>query len=291
MHGESAPADISIVHKAFLVLGAFRSDPVLGVSELSRRTGIPRTTVHRIARQLLDEGALSRVGSKFRIGATLFELGNLHFPRKLIQILQPLLDDLQRLTGADVSLLELVGDDVLVTVASRSRKSTSPIANVGRRLPAHCCAGGQVLLAETRSEPPVALAAVTSKTIVDQRSMRRRLASVRHEGVAVEHGEAEEGCTTIAIPVQNRHGRVLGSMMLSGPSTTVDVELATNALLAFGPTFTLAGQRAAIGFFASARPRSLADPYGSVSDSGPVSNIGSTKSDSVSNSVPRRSRG
>jgi DNA-binding IclR family transcriptional regulator len=286
MHGSGAgdptptnplAADVSIVHKAFVVLGAFRNDPVLGVSELSRRTGIPRTTVHRIANQLLDEGALSRVGSKFRIGATLFELGNLHFPRKLIQILQPLLDDLQRVASADVSLLELVRDDVLVTVASRTRKSTSSLANVGRRLPAHCCAGGQVLLADDRAHPPAVLQAMTTKTITDQRAMRRRLDQVRTDGVAVEHGEAEDGSSTLAIPVSNRHGRVLGAVMLSFPTGSIDIDAATNSLLAFGPTFTLAGQRAAIGFFASVRPRPPAAAEPTTAEYGPT--------------TPRRSHG
>ena len=103
--------DLSIVSRTFLLLAAFRDDFILGVSDLSRRTGLPRTTVHRLANQMVEVGALGRVGTKFRVGATLFELGNLHYPQALRDTLQPVLDDLQRSTGGNVSLLELVGSE------------------------------------------------------------------------------------------------------------------------------------------------------------------------------------
>ena len=115
--------DLSIVSRTFLLLAAFRDDFILGVSDLSRRTGLPRTTVHRLANQMVEVGALGRVGTKFRVGATLFELGNLHYPQALRDTLQPVLDDLQRSTGGNVSLLELVGSDVIVIASSRPRRS------------------------------------------------------------------------------------------------------------------------------------------------------------------------
>ena len=80
---------VGLVTRAFEILGAFRSQPVLGVSELARRTGLPRTTVHRLANQLVEVGALGRVNTRFRLGPTLFELGNLHYPPKIRETLQP----------------------------------------------------------------------------------------------------------------------------------------------------------------------------------------------------------
>ena len=70
-----------------------------GVSDLARTTGLPRTTVHRVVNQLVDVGALGRVGTRYRLGPTLVELGNLHYPAKLRDSLDPFLSDLQRLTG------------------------------------------------------------------------------------------------------------------------------------------------------------------------------------------------
>ena len=236
-------ADSSIIGRTFHILGSFRDDFVMGVSELSRRTGLPRTTVHRIANQLVDVGALSRVGTKFRIGPSLFELGNLHYPQRLRDKLQPLLDDLQRLTDGNVSLLELVGSDVIVIAAS-----------LGQRFPAHACAGGQVLLANDRRYIP-RLTSVTADTIVDRTKLRRRLIDIRAAGLGIEHGEAELGWSTIAIPAANRHGRILGAIMLKVETDALNLDTLISTLRSFSHTFTAAGQQAAVGFFASARPR------------------------------------
>lgn len=246
--------DSSIIGRTFQILAAFRDDYVLGVSELARRTGLPRTTVHRLANQLLDVGALSRVGTKFRVGASLFELGNLHYPQRLRDKLQPLLDDLQRMTECNVSLLELVGSDVIVIAAARPRRSRCSISHLGMRFPAHACAGGQVLLANDVRPVPV-LRTVTPDTIVDEVRFRRRLIDVRAAGLGIEHGEAEAGWTSVAIPAVNRHGRILGAIMLKGETETFDLDAMISTLRTFGHTFTAAGQQAAIGFFASARPR------------------------------------
>jgi IclR family transcriptional regulator, acetate operon repressor len=247
--------DPSIVGRAFVILAAFRREPVLGVSELARRTGIPRTSVHRIANQLLDEGALSRVGTKFRIGATLFELGQLHFPQSLREVLQPLLDDLQRMTGHDVALVELVKTDVIVVAIARSRRSRAHLGHLGQRLPAHATAAGQVLLAHGDALPSGPLAALTALTIVDRRRLRQRIAVVKANGVAVEHGESEDGRSSVAMAVLNRHRKVLGAISVSGPMTTFDVDAMTSTLGNFSNTLTAAGRQASVGFFASARPR------------------------------------
>jgi IclR family transcriptional regulator, acetate operon repressor len=250
-------SDQPIVSKAFAILGAFREDFVLGVSEISRRTGMPRTTVHRLANQLLDEGALRRVGSKFRVGPTLLELGQLHFPERLRHILQPVLDDLQRMTNCDVSLLEPIGDEVITIMASRSRRANATSIHVGRRLPVHSCAGGQLLLALGEVRMPTSLSKLTPSTVTSATVLRKRLEAVRASAIAVEHGEGEIGRSSIAVGARNRHGRVLGALMVSGPTTSIDVDLVSSSLQSFSQTFTLVGQKVgAVGFFASARPKS-----------------------------------
>jgi IclR family transcriptional regulator, acetate operon repressor len=253
---EEAPddADASIVGRSFALLRAFRSDAVLGVSDLARRTGLPRTTVHRLANQLYEEGALSRVGTKFRVGPALFELGNLHFPQRLRDTVQPILDDLQRATGSDVSLVELVGKDVIVVATARARRSTARFGHLGQRIPAHACAGGQSLLAQDGKVTPQMLRALTEKTLTDHRKLRRRLTEIQISGIAIEHGEAELDRTTIAVSVMNRHGRILAALMVNAITAGINVDAITNTVTTFSRVLTSAGQEAAIGFFATLQP-------------------------------------
>jgi hypothetical protein len=66
------------------VLGAFRAgDDAVGAAELARRTGLPKSTVHRITGDLVRAGLLERHGRKVRLGLALFEIGQ-RVPRQRV---------------------------------------------------------------------------------------------------------------------------------------------------------------------------------------------------------------
>jgi DNA-binding IclR family transcriptional regulator len=229
----------ALVARTFAVLGAFRDAPVLGVSDLARRTGLPRTTVHRLANQLVDVGALGRVGVRFRLGPTLFELGNLHYPPKIRESVQPFLEDLRQLCGGDVGLLESAGDDVIVIQTARARRSGSTLLRLGVRVPADSCAGGLVLVAFNTTKPT------------------RRQLEILTAGCVVDHGVSERGRTVVAVPVRNRRGRVLGALMVCAPMILGgdDLDRFVHAVTNFAPTVTIAGQSAQVDFLARALPK------------------------------------
>lgn len=52
----------------------------LGVTALADRTGLPKSTVHRVVGQLTDSGLLERVGQRYFIGATVGRWGRSHRP-------------------------------------------------------------------------------------------------------------------------------------------------------------------------------------------------------------------
>lgn len=236
---ENAEEPPAIIARAFQLLGAFRTYPVLGVSELARRTGLPRTTVHRLANQLAEVGALGRVGVRFRLGPTLFELGNLHYPPTIRESVQPFLEDLRQLSGGDVGLLEPVGADVIVIQTARFRRSTSSLLKLGTRVPASSCAGGLVLAAFNTARP------------------NRRQHEILKAGFAVDHGVSEPNRTAVAVPVRNRRGRVLGALMVSAPmiSPGADLDVFVHTITSFSRTVTLAGQVAQVEFLARALPQ------------------------------------
>ena len=69
---------VKSLFKMLEVLEAFSStDPELSVVEIARRSGLPRTTVHRIVDSLRSVGFLEQEASRdrYRLGIKLFELG------------------------------------------------------------------------------------------------------------------------------------------------------------------------------------------------------------------------
>ena len=251
------PSEASLVPRVFAILGAFRDRPVQGASELSRRTGIPRTTVHRLLIQLAEQGALARVGTGYRLGPTMLELGALHYPPRLRDSIDPFLVDLQRLTGGEVALCELVERDVIVIHAVHGRSPGTTRLPLGARLPAHACAAGKVALAHARRLPygrGEDLRAVTARTTTSATALRTQLVEIRRTGLSVERGEAIDGYTSVGAPVTNRHGRVLGALMALVPADRLDLEALGDAVGAVARTLTLAGQTANIDFLARAHP-------------------------------------
>ena len=59
-----------------LLLETFDDDLELTLAELSRRSGLPKSTVHRTVELMVAHGWLQRDGSEYRYGTRMFELGS-----------------------------------------------------------------------------------------------------------------------------------------------------------------------------------------------------------------------
>jgi DNA-binding IclR family transcriptional regulator len=238
----------SVLAKAFAVLGAVAaaSGPV-GPAELSRATGLPKSTAFRLARELTALGALRGGRDGYRIGLRLFELGNRHYPADLRQALQPYLADLCRATGLIVQAGVLDGTDVVYLERYVPRGRGTIRATKQLRIPGNCAAAGKVLLAAAPARRLDAmlgpeLPALTTESITSADRLREQLRRVRRDGYAGEVGEVEPGMASVAVPVLTPGSRTIRSALeLRGP---VD-ELRVDAVLASARVVALAMTRAA----------------------------------------------
>ena len=65
-----------VLEGGFEILAALGSDGTgLGLTELANHTGLAKTTVHRLAEQLVAVGAVQRIGDCYYIGPTIARLG------------------------------------------------------------------------------------------------------------------------------------------------------------------------------------------------------------------------
>src|SRR5690349_20378156 len=91
----------SVTSRALTVLSAFCAEhPHLSLTQLSRRTGLPLATTHRLAAELTAWGALERdTDGSYHIGLRLWEVGSLA-PRGLglREAALPFLEDLYEAT-------------------------------------------------------------------------------------------------------------------------------------------------------------------------------------------------
>jgi DNA-binding IclR family transcriptional regulator len=226
------------VDKAVAILRQFSVDePQLGVSELSRRLGLTRSTVHRLLASLRKGDLIEQDSSshKYRLGRQAVELGyTAIYSDTLLATALPYLYFLSEQVGETVYLAELRGDEVasVLHVLSPSSREHMRWYN---RLPLHSTSTGKVLLAHAGEEEREAalrrnLPSRTEHTITDPDALREELKKVRDQGFAVDFEEHELGINAIAVPVANPQGVVVAALSILGPAYTMTREKASGSL-------------------------------------------------------------
>lgn len=212
------------------MLTAFEpGDDALGVSELARRTGLPKSSVHRLTGHLVAQGLLERHGTRLRLGLKLFEIGQLATrQRGLVDAARPYLADLWEATRNTVHLAVLEGTEVVYLDILRGADAPALPSRIGGRFPAHATAVGKAILAHSpQSVVDTVLAAglgrISQRTITAPGILRRQLAKVRADGLAYDREESGAGVVCTAGPLHDADGSALGAISISGWSNRMRI--------------------------------------------------------------------
>ncbi len=155
MAGNTSNPGASVAGRIFALLDTFdarhRSQRL---SDIARRADIPLPTAHRLLRDLLEWGALTRSDSgAYQIGRRLWDLGLLAAVNTgLREIAEPFLHDIYAATLATVHIAVLDGPNALYLDRVAGHASVQVVSNVGTRLPLHSTGVGKVLLAHQRRD-------------------------------------------------------------------------------------------------------------------------------------------
>jgi DNA-binding IclR family transcriptional regulator len=165
---------VKSAYRALDVLEAMAASGPATLSELSRRLGIPKSSLHGLIHTLTDRGWVAPAdgGTRFRLGLRALQVGT-----------------------------RFVDEDEVV----------SQVAPSLDRLPAHATALGKALLAVRDDDevhrllrPP--LRALTSRTLTDPEALVANLDHTRERGYAVDEGEAADGLRCFAVVVPQAGG-------------------------------------------------------------------------------------
>lgn len=211
------------------VLLAFLDGPsVHGVSALARRLDLSKAVVHRILRTLVERGLVVADDAGYRLGPASGALGARALRESdLRAVALPVLRRLQAATAETTTVSALVpGARVyLDQVVGRSEISMS--VEIGRRFPLHAGSSSTAILAfmpaaaqDTVVSGP--LDRLTDLTVADPTALRDRLDQVRRDGHAHSDGERQRGAGSVAAPVFDVDGAVVGAISVCGPVDRVD---------------------------------------------------------------------
>ncbi len=209
-----------VVARALRLLEAFSDErPTLTLSEISRRSGVPLSTAHRLIAELENWGAVERDGAgRYQVGLRLWEVGALA-PRGpgLRERALPYLEDLCAVTRENVQLAVREDDEIVYVERLAGTRAVGVHIRVGGRWAMTATGVGLVLLAHA---PPDVVERVlegpfprhTPWTLTDPARIRETLAAVRTRGYAVSERQITSDATSVAAPVRDAAGEVVAAL-------------------------------------------------------------------------------
>ncbi|CAG4917021.1 HTH-type transcriptional regulator XynR [Paraburkholderia gardini] len=217
-------------------------EPVLGAPELSKRLGIPRTTVFRLLQTLESLGFLERADRdrNYRLGVAVLRLGFEYLSSlELTDLGLPVIEALRSATGLTSHIVIRDGRDVVFVAKAQSHAPifSSVSVNVGTRLPAHATTHGQVLMGDLTLDdlralyPEPRLERYTPQTPETVEALYERIRDDANRGFAISESSFERGISVVSAPVRNDTGRIVAVITTTIPRHEIDAALLDSGLI------------------------------------------------------------
>lgn len=257
--GKTEPrAGVQSIDRAVAVLRCFGArTPELGISEIARLTELSTSTVHRLLAAMQRNGLVRQVaGRKYALGPLLVQLARSGaFPTTLRDAALETMRDLRDRYDETVAIHELLPSyerAVIDQVESRQELRRT-YTELGTPIPLPLGAPGKVLLAFVpedirRAVLAQPIAQVTPETITDAAALSDQLAEIRDTGHAMSFAERTPGIRTVAAPIFDHTGRVVGCLSISGP----EIRMPRNRMDELAPHIRDAAQEVSARLGASA---------------------------------------
>lgn len=212
---------VAAVDRAFSIIAALEASSMpRNLSEISRATGLYKSTILRLLQSLQGAGYVVRVDdSKYALGPTIMQLG-LAYERAnpLRHLFMPVMQRLVDAGSESPSFhVRQTRNERLCLFRLNSNHSTLDSVHTGDRLPMHRGAAGKVLMA-----------------FDDEPAAGAEMDEIRENYFAVSLGERDKFCAGVAAPVFSQSNRLLGALSFSGPKerfTPADVERMKTTML------------------------------------------------------------
>lgn len=205
-----------------------RSSVGMSLAELAERLEIPVASVHRLLKQLEEEGFVTRspLNRRYFIGPASREIAAASpSPQSALVDAHAAVVAARRETGETVFLAEYVHGRVTCIALEESRRSLRMFVRVGELMPLHAASAARSILAwrdqdEVRSLLMAStLEAYTPKTLTTVADVMQHLEGVRRRGFDVCDAELDPGVWAMAAPIRSSTGEVVASVAVTGPAS------------------------------------------------------------------------
>lgn len=224
---------VQSVDRALAVLEILARDGHAGVSDIAEEMGIHKSTVSRLLGSLVVREMVHQNSErgKYQLGFGILRLassipGRLSLVREARPVLESLAEEFKETVN-----LAVLRSNYAVNVDQAMGPSTLATYDwIGSLTPLHATSSGKILLAALAADErdrilkETGLPSRTPRTITKRDELENQLLDAIRNGYAITKEEFEIGLNSIAVPIYNHTGSVIGAVSISGPAFRFDPE-------------------------------------------------------------------
>jgi DNA-binding IclR family transcriptional regulator len=218
------------IKKAFQILILIsEADMGVGISEIAKRLGISKSTVHGLTAALEEMGVIIRnpTNKRYCLGYTIVELGKKGLSRiPLRELSRRHIEELEEEIGETVFLGILRDDYIFILDTVESKKKLKITAPIGTKMSLSSGAIGKLFLAFMEENRVLryltakGLTRYTENTITDLDKYLAEIEEVRKKGYAIDHEEYLQEVRAVAAIIKPQ-GAPLGAIWVVGFSSSL----------------------------------------------------------------------
>lgn len=202
-------------------------------TQINADLGLPKQTIHRLCKTLVEEGYLTgdghskglRPARRLRaLASGILFTSQFHIGRHQI------LEDVAEKVSETVNFVVPQAEGMIYLDRVETDWPFRIQLPIGTHVPFHCTASGKTFLASlppktrTTMVQSLPLKALTDNTLTDSDALLEELALVRKRGYALDNEEFVEGMVAMAVPIKDADRRYVGALAFHGPVQRLDLE-------------------------------------------------------------------
>ena len=217
---------VESVDEALGLLALVAQTPGLGVTELSKRSGITKARAFRLLSTLEERGFVQRQGeaAAYQLGSAALLIGMAAVTQvSLVRQADKYLRELGERFNENVQVRIRDGHESVCVARWDSSHDLRIHSAIGSKRPLYAGASGKLLLAFSpdafvQEVLGAELTRFTQNTPGKTRLMQE-LGRIRKQGYSVSIGEISAGVASVAAPVRDGSGQVVAAISISAPSS------------------------------------------------------------------------
>ncbi|MGB4588773.1 MAG: IclR family transcriptional regulator [Clostridiaceae bacterium] len=201
-------------------------DKGLGLIDLSERSGLSKSTVHRLLNTLSENGYVkqSEESGKYLLTMKLFHLGSKNVEKMdILKLSRPYLEKLRDLSSEVVHLVLRDGNEIVYIDKVESENTIRMYSNIGKKGTLYSTSVGKAIMAYHSDEEirkiweSLKIEKLTEYTLTDFNAFMKEINEIRKVGYAMDREENELGVKCLGAAILDYTKKPIAAISVSGP--------------------------------------------------------------------------